>query len=181
MTVRLVGANPGLLLHADGGGGPPVAFVSAWRVDWSTHGRGSALVLWHAGRTQVVSPDPVLGEWLAAGFTRHFPEVRGLPWPPPEGTTAPVRMEIDLGAGMRAAGGGIEVEITDPMDRRLVRVDDFDLGGTPNVLSTVYIPCRSGTLRVGGEQVAGVPQVTTSPRASSTAFLADAEVWCHPR
>lgn len=180
MTVRLVGANPGLRLHAHEGDERPVAFVSVWRVDWSAHGRGNALVLWQDGRTRVVSPDPELGGWLAAGFTRHFPEVRGLPWPPPAVTTAPVTVQIDLAAGMRAAGADIEVEISDPMDRRLVRMDDFDLGGTPNVLSTVYVPCRSGVLRIGGEPVAGVPQVTTSPRASSTAFLADAEVWCHP-
>lgn len=181
MSVRLVGANPGLRLHAGAGTGRPVVFVSVWRVDWSSHGRGNALVLWHGDRTRVVSPVPELGEWLADEFTRHFPEVRGLPWPAPQVTAAPVAVEIDLAAGMRAVGADVEVEITDPMDRRLVRVDEFDLGGTPNVLSTVYIPCRSGTLRIAGDPVPGAPQVTASPRPSSTAFLADAEVWCYRR
>jgi hypothetical protein len=32
-----------------------------------------------------------------------------------------------------------------------------------------------------GNPVPGAPQVTASPRPSSTAFLADAEVWCYRR
>lgn len=181
MIVRLVGANPGLRLHTDGGDDePPVAFVSVWRVDWSALGRGNALVLWHTGRTRVVCARPELGRWLADSFTRHFPEVRGLPWPDPQVTTAPVELELDLACGVRASGADVEVEITEPMDRRLIRVDEFDLGGVANQLSTVYVPCRSGTLRIGGRTVVGVPRVATSPRPSSTAFLADAEVWSGP-
>ncbi len=181
MTIRLVGANPGLRLHRDGGDDePPVAFVSVWRVDWSAHGKGTAVVLWHAGHTRVVCARPELGRWLADGFTRHFPEVRGLPWPEPQVTEAPVDLELDLAAGMRARAADVEVEITEPLDRRLIRVDEFDLGGVTNQLSTVYVPCRSGMLQIGGRTVTGVPRVTTSPRPSSTAFLADAEVWSGP-
>lgn len=180
MTVRLIGANPGLRLYSTPDAEEPAAFASAWRVDWSTHGQGNALVLWHAGRTRVICPSAELGGWLAAEFTRHFPEVRGLPWPPPEVTVAPVRFDIDLARGVRAHGADVSLEITDPLERRMIRVDDFDLGGTPNELSTVYIPCRSGTLRIGGAPVPGSPRVSTSPRISSTAFLADAEVWCAP-
>jgi hypothetical protein len=180
MSVRLIGANPGLSLFADGADGPPVGYASVWRVDWSAHGTGAALVLWHEGSTRVVGGSPELGGWLAAEFTRHFPEVQGLPWPPPQITVAPVDLEIDLAHGMRAAGADVEVEISDPLDRRLVRVDDFDLGGTSNMLSTVIIPCRTGALRIAGAPVTGVPRVTTTPRASSSAFLADAEVWCYP-
>ncbi len=179
MSVRLIGANPGLRLHA-GADGQPVAFVSAWRVDWSTRGQGNALVLWHDGRTRVVCPSRQLGTWLADAFTRHFPEVRGLPWPEPEITQEPVTFDINLAHGMRATGAGIDLQIADPMDHRMVTVDGFDLGGTRNRLSTVYIPCRSGTLHIGGAPVAGEPRVDTTPPVSSTAFLADAEVWCHP-
>lgn len=180
MTVRLIGANPGLQLFAGDGDGQLVGYASVWRVDWSTQGAGSALVLWHDGRTQVLSSSPALGGWLAAEFTRHFPEVQGLPWPAPEIIDAPVTLEIDLAHGMRAAAAGVEVEITDPLDHRLVRVDAFDLGGTPHLLSTVLIPCRTGAIRIAGAAVPGLPHVTTDPRASSTAFLADAEVWCYP-
>lgn len=187
MTVRLIGANPGLQLFAArddagdaaGDGDQLTGYASVWRVDWSTHGAGTALVLWHEGRTRVLTGSPELGGWLAAEFTRHFPEVRGLPWPEPQLTVAPVQLEIDLAHGMRAGAADVEVEITDPLERRLVRVDDFDLGGTANQLSTVLIPCRAGSLRIGGAQVPGAPHVTTDPSISSTAFLADAEVWCH--
>jgi hypothetical protein len=178
MTVRLIGANPGLQLFA--ADGSTVGYASVWRVDWSPHGAGTALVVWHDGRTRVLTPSPPLGAWLAGEFTRHFPEVQGLAWPAPELVEAPVALEIDLASGMWARAADVEVEIADPLDRRLIRVDDFDLGGRPNVLSTVLMPCRVGAIRIGGEPLPGQPRVRTAPRASSTAFLADAEVWCHP-
>lgn len=177
MTVRLVGANPGLLLYD---GQQRTGFASVWRVDWSTRGAGTALVLWHAGRPRVLTEAPELGHWLAAEFTRHFPEVRGLPWPEPELTTAPVRLRSDLARGVRAEAADVTIEIADPLDRRLVTVDTFDLGGKPNALSTVLFPCRRGTITVAGEPVPGDPQVKPGPPVSSSAFLADAEVWSAP-
>jgi hypothetical protein len=44
MAVLVVGSNPGLALYDadDADDAAPVAFASAWRVDWSTHGSGSA-------------------------------------------------------------------------------------------------------------------------------------------
>jgi hypothetical protein len=75
------------------------------------------------------------------------------------------------------------VEITDPIDRFLTRNDEYDLGGTPNILSTVWIPCRHGAISVAGTYLPGeVPVDLAAPM--STAFIADAEVWCttdHPR
>lgn len=180
MPVRLIGANPGLRLYAAEADDQPVAYASAWRVDWSPHGSGNALVVWRAGAVRVVAPSRELGEWLATGFNRHFPEVRALPWTPPEVTVAPVRYESDLARGIRAEGADLALEIGDPLDRRLVRVDDFDLGGSSYLLSTVLMPCRRGALWVGGAPVPGAPRVTTTPPVSSTAFLADAEVWCEP-
>jgi hypothetical protein len=180
VTVRLIGANPGLTLYAGEDDDTRVGYASVWRVDWSAHGTGTAIITWHGGRTRVITATPRLGGWLAAEFTRHFPEVRGLAWPDPRVLTAPVALELDLSHGMRAAGAGVEVEVTGPLDRRVVRVEEFDLGGTPNALSTVIIPCREGSLRIDGAEVPGTPRVVTSPRASSSAFLADAEVWSHP-
>jgi hypothetical protein len=162
MSVLLVGANPGLTVTRDGA---TVAFVSAWRVDWSAHGAGRAIVLWHEGRTSVVTATPVLGRWLADTFTRHFPEVEGLPWPEPEVTDAPVALGLDLAAGCTATGGGIAVELSGPSGHRLITVDRFqdrDLN-----LSTVYAKCAAGTLTVDGRQVAG----------TAAGFVADAEVW----
>jgi hypothetical protein len=178
VTVLVVGANPGLTLFAADEDERPVGYASLWRVDWSPHGTGVALVVWHAGRTRVVSAAPDLGGWLASEFNRHFPEVRGLPWPEPEVTVAPVEMESDMAHGVRAEGADILLEISDPLDRRLVQVGDFDLGGRPYALSTVISPCRRGTLRIAGAPVAGSPRVVSSPHPRSSAFLADAEVWC---
>jgi hypothetical protein len=179
VNVRLVGANPGLRLFRDEDpDGAPVAYASVWRVDWSEQGAGTAIVVWRDGRTRLITSTPALGRWLADAFTRHFPEVRGLPWPEPELTEADVRIEMDLATGMIASGSDVEVRISDPMDRQLIVVDAFALGPIENHLSTVYIPCRTGSLSVGGEPVDGAPRVRAKANASSTAFLADAEVWC---
>jgi hypothetical protein len=162
MSVLLVGANPGLTITRDGG---TVAFVSMWRVDWSTHGPGRAIVLWHEGRTTVVTGTPALGLWLAGTFTRHFPEVEGLPWPEPTVTEAPVAFELDLAAGCTVTGGGVEVELRGPAGHRLITVDAFQ--GQRLNLSTVYAKCAEGALTIAGRPAAGV----------AAGFLADAEVW----
>ncbi|MEP6817846.1 MAG: hypothetical protein ABI873_20090 [Marmoricola sp.] len=175
MGTRLVGASPGLTLFDDAA--RRVAFVSVWRVDWSARGSGRALVLWMGGRARVVTEKPELGLWLASEFVRHFPEMHGVVWPEPEVTTAPVSWEIDLATGFHAEADDERVEITDPMDHRVVTTDDFALGELVSRFSTVYVPCRSGRLTIGGEAVVGLPRVSTNPRATSSAFLAEAEVW----
>jgi hypothetical protein len=176
-----MGANPGLsLFRDDDPEAAPVAYASVWRVDWSPRGAGTAIVVWHDGRARVVTSWPALGLWLAGAFTRHFPEVRRLPWPEPGPalTEADVRIEMDLATGMVASGSDVEVRIADPMAHELVVVEDFALGPAVNHLSTVYIPCRTGSLSIGGATVDGAPRVRPGADPSSTAFLADAEVWC---
>lgn len=172
MAVLLVGSNPGLALHD---GGALVAFASVWRVDWSVRGPGTALVLSHAGRVRVVTGAPGLGQWLAETFNRHFPEVADLPWSDPEITEAPVGLDLDPATGLHASAADVTVEISGPLDRRTVTVAAFPGNGFR--LSNVYTPCATGRLTVAGRRVAGTPRVTTGPRPSSTAFLADAEVW----
>lgn len=176
MSVRLIGANPGLTLFD--AAGERTAFASVWRVDWSERGPGQAVVVWQAGEVRILTPRPELGQWLTDEFTRHFPEVAGLPWGTPAVTHTAVRLDYDLARGIRAQAADVVVEIDEPLDRRLIRVPEFDLGGTPNLLSTVYVPCAEGRLTVDGVAVAGSPQVTHEPTTSSSAFLADAEVWC---
>lgn len=181
MSVLLVGSNPGLLLHhagtdGTGGAGGVSAFAAVWRVAWSRHGAGDAVVLWHAGRTRVLTDRPPLGAWLAQAFTRHFPEVEGLAWPEPELTRTAVAIDLDLASGMVAQADDVRVEVTGPLDRRPVRVAAFPGNGWQ--LSNVYTPCRDGVLHLAGRRVPGAPHVVTGPRASSSAYLADAEVWC---
>jgi hypothetical protein len=178
MGVVLVGANPGALLHADG---RTTAYASVWQVDYSERGSGTALILWHAGRTRLLGPDPGLSAWLADGFVRHFPEVADLPWRPDEPEVTDVDVRIDLDSGVRAAAGDLVLEIGDVLDRRVFRADEFALGGVGHGLSNVYAPCRTARLTVAGVPVEGAPEVDESrqPPASS-AFLAVAEVWTRP-
>ncbi|WP_152360310.1 hypothetical protein [Microlunatus speluncae] len=177
MQVRLIGANPFLTLYRDGA---PVAWASAWRVDWSERGPGHALVHGDADRVRVIGPDPGLGPWLAGTFNRYFADVvAGLPWREPETVTAPVEWDLDLARGLRATAGDLSITVADPIDRRLTRNDRYDLGGEPNVLSTVWMPCRTGLIELAGAAVDGTLKITDDPLYSSAA-IADAEVWCHP-
>ncbi len=75
----------------------------------------------------------------------------------------------------------VAVRIEEPLHRKLIRTDSYDLGGVPNALSTVWMPCRHGSISLNGNPSAGAPKVIIEPgRISSSAFPADAEVWCHP-
>lgn len=165
-------------------GGKATAYASVWRVDWSLRGSGRALVLGTPGRIRIIGPDAGLGAWLGAEFNRHLRTVSdGIGWSEPEFTVAPVEFHLDLAEGFSAAAGDVSVEITGPIERYLTRNDEYDLGGTPNILSTVWIPCRYGAISVGGTRLPGEPSVDPAQPMSS-AFIADAEVWCttdHPR
>jgi hypothetical protein len=93
-----------------------------------------------------------------------------------------VRFELDLETGLRAVADDVVVEVSDPIERYLTRKDDYDLGGTPNILSTVWSPCRQGSIAVGGSRLGGSIRLDEAQPMSS-AFIAEAEVWCtadHP-
>jgi hypothetical protein len=173
VSVLMFGANPGVTLFDVHG--QSIAFASVWRIDWSVNGAGSAVVAWLPGEVRIVTGQPELGTWLAGAFNRHFPEVQGLPWSAPRLTVAPVTIALDHTSGLHAEADDITVDITGPMDRRTATVEAFP--GNNYRLSNVYVPFRIGRVSVDGKPVDGNPAVTETPRASSTAFLADAEVW----
>jgi hypothetical protein len=171
MSLVLTGANPGVLLRADGA---VTAFASVWQVDWSERGSGRALVLWHDGRVRLLGPDPGLSEWLAEEFVRHFGEVGGLPWEPAPPERADVEMDLDLGHGLTAKAADVTVEIEHVLDRRPFTQAGLRMGAAEYTLSTVYAPCRTARITVAGTAVPGAPEVDGE---SSTAFLATAETW----
>jgi len=172
----LVGANPGLRLYD---GDTLTAYASVWRVDWSIHGSGTAIVLWHEGVVRVLGDDAELATWLERDFVRHFPEAEGLSWPEPEFEHQAVEVDIDLATGLRARSGGVEVRMFDVLDRRTFATDSFPLGGVDHSLSLVLAPCARASLAVDGDTLTGAPQVGGEPgRPSSSAFVAVAEVWC---
>src|SRR5690606_30105170 len=112
----LVGANPGLQLFD--AQGACTAYASVWRVDWSPHGTGTVLVLWQPSGVTVCSARRPLARWVAEDFTRHFPELDGLPWPEPEYRPWPVHLRLSLADGMVARPGTIEATTTAVLDAR---------------------------------------------------------------
>jgi hypothetical protein len=174
MSVVLVGANPGVLLRQDG---EVTAFASVWQVDWSTHGAGTALVLWHNGRVRAVGDQPDLSRLLADTFVPHFQEVAGLPWSLQVEEGA-VDIQLSLDTGLSATAGPVTVEISAVLDRRVFAMDSLTLGTVAYGLSNVYMPCRQARILLNGTAIPGTPQVEQHDDTySSTAFLAVAEVW----
>jgi len=175
MSVLFVGANPFVrLFDAEGA---VTAAASVWVADWSVKGPGTALVLWHEGSVRVLGSDVELARWLEHDFTRHFPEMEGLAWPPSTVEKVPVVVEAGLDS-LHAKAGDVVVTAGDVLGRRAYTTDSFDLDGTPHGLSLVLAPARSGTITVGGVDVPGEVVVEGTPeRPSSSAFLTAAEVW----
>ena len=181
MTLRLMGANPCVTLYD---GERATAYASVWRVDWSLRGNGNALVLGTRDRIRIIGPDAELGTWLGTEFNRHLTSVSaGIGWREPELTVAPVTFDLDLAEGFNASADDVTVQIAGPIERFLTRNDRYELGGVQNILSTVWIPCRAGSISVGGVPLAGAIQVDAT-KPMSSAFIAEAEVWCtadHPK
>lgn len=177
----LVGANPGLQLFD--AQGECTGYVSVWRVDWSRgHGTGTALVLWQPAGVRVLSSNLELARWLAEDFTRHFPELDGLDWPQPQYEQVPVEAVIDLAQGLYARAGEIEVRLSEVLDVRTVATDDFPLGAGSHTLRLVLGPCAQGQVNIAGRLLGGqVRRSGTPERPSSSAFLAEAEVWSSRR
>jgi hypothetical protein len=173
--VVLVGANPAVQLFD---GETVTAYASAWRVDWSPQGRGTALVLWRDGRVHVYGADTRLARWLEREFVRFFPEVAELPWPEPTVARRPVHLANNLATGMEVRAGDVRLQMSDVMDRRTFATDDFPLGDIPHSLSLVLAPCSQATVSVGGRRLPGEIQLGGTPeRPSSSAFTTEAEVW----
>jgi hypothetical protein len=175
MRVILCGANPGVRLFD---GDEVTAYASVWVVDWSERGSGNAIVLWHNGIVRVLADDPELGRWLERDFTRHFPETDGLAWPEPTPEKTSVDVRLDMGQGLSARAGDVEVTMSGILDRRPFQTDEFPLGGVPHGLRLVTAPTSVATIQLGGKRVPGtVTRGGPAERPTSSAFLTTAEVW----
>ena len=170
-----VGANPAALLWD---GDQATAFVSVWQVDWSQEGSGGAIVLCRPGELRVLCDPPLLGRWLFDTFVSHSRELHHLERPArPTVERTPVKIDLDLTAGLRASAGDVSVHITGVLDRRRVLDQGLRLGGVPWSLCNVYAPCRSARIEAGHAVVPGVPRIKDGPPVGSSAFLAVAETW----
>lgn len=184
MSVVLVGSNPGLVLFAPGDdkAAAPVAAASLWTVDWSVWGFGTVLIAVHDGQWRIVGQDEHLGRILWDRFTRHFPELAPFAAVADvRQVTAPVQLRADLGSGLQASGGGIEMRLSEVKQRRQYINPAFELGDITLAVSNVYAPCQSGELEIDGRRVPGEVHCGESGgQWSSSGYLAMAEVWRDP-
>lgn len=179
MSVILVGSNPGLLLYADD---EPVAAASVWMVDWSVWGFGTVLMTIGEQGWRTVGTDEHLAKILLERFNKHFPEVQSFAdHQQVRHTDADVELTCDLTSGLYAAGGGIELRLSDVRDRRPFSHPAFPLGEIRLGLSNVYVPCALGELTIDGSRIGGQPRCSQEDgRWFSTGYLAVAEVWSDP-
>lgn len=172
----LVGSNPGIQLFD--AAGACTAYASIWRVDWSTHGSGEALVLWTPRGVTVASKDTRLARWLWEDYTSLFPELEGLPTPAPHFLRQQVHIDLDLASGLVARAGSVTVRLARVLDHRWVDVPEFTLGDRSESLNFAFAPCGQGTITVAGHRLPGQIEVGGTPeRPSTSAFLSEAEVW----
>ncbi|WP_114907930.1 hypothetical protein [Ornithinimicrobium murale] len=175
-TPVLIGANPGIQLFDEAG--ECTAYASVWRVSWSPEGTGDVLILWRPDGVTVYSANRHLAQVVTDDFTRHFPEMDGLPWPDPVHRRIPVVMHLDMARGLWARAGAVEVRMSDVLDIRSFTTDQFPLGGVPHSLHLVLGPCGHGQITVRGRRLPGAISVGSgSTGPSSSAFVTDAEVW----
>ncbi|EAP98209.1 hypothetical protein JNB_14633 [Janibacter sp. HTCC2649] len=173
----LVGANPGIQ-HYDAEGAC-TAYASVWKVDWSTHGSGAALILATTDSLTIVSEQRELAQWLWSDYTRYFGEIGELPpLPEPKFRRQHVGIDIDLATGLVARAGDITVRMNGVLDRRWVDVPEFELGGRIESLNFVVAPCGDGSISVAGHRLPGaVVNYNTPAKPWTSAYLSKAEVW----
>jgi hypothetical protein len=173
--VFLVGAMPWVQLFRDG---ERTAWVSAVRIDWSPQGTGRFVNLLADGRWRVVGTNEKLLDWLADWYLRPAMTAAGVGWQQEPFRTGPVDIDIDLDTGLRASGGGVEIELTEPIDRQLIRREPYPLGDFQPTASWVRVSCARARVVVNGRKLPGEPQRgedSYGPR--STAQINIAEVW----
>jgi hypothetical protein len=173
--ILLVGANPCVTLFD---GATPTTFVSVWRVDWSPKGSGTAAIVWMDGAVRVYGANRALGAWLERTIVRWTPEALALDWSEPRFVETDVTVTIDLASGMSAQSPGLAVLLRSPLDLRPFETDDFQLGSRQHSLRLALAPMRNAVVRVDGHTRGGRVDVAgPASRPTSSAFVADAEVW----
>lgn len=175
MSVLFVGAMPWVQLFQRG---QRTGWASVVAADWTPHGPGRCIALRRADRWRVVGTNRAMFDWLCGWYLRPAMEDAGEPWRLDPFEHGDVELSIDLDSGLRAAGGGIEVEMSHPIDRQLIRRDRYPLGDFQPTASWVRVVCAGAGIVDGGEAVAGEPtRGSDSYGPRSTAQINVAEVW----
>jgi hypothetical protein len=177
MAILFVGSNPGALLFDESG--MPLTFATLWIADWTPMGRGSAVIIADTSGWRSYGEDGELAFHLAEHFTQHFPETEAFPW---SGNLTheleTLEIEFNPVTSIHVVSDSIDLQIRDVLDLRTTTVESFPLGAHSPRLTNVYLPCAFASLTERGQVVGGKPKVESGgERASSTAYLAIAEVW----
>jgi hypothetical protein len=188
-TVEWTGENPGVSLKTEPDG-PFTALASFFRVVFSPHGRGHALVLaskpeasTEPGNLCITDNEP-LARWLIATYVCRFGAWRGLPalgglrfvaadTVRSEGDPASTYSEI-------VSGGGTTVRLT---WRGLGSPFCFALSPEQSAtgrhhMPSVFIGCQSASIEVNGAALPGQPAPRlVAGHPITTAMLAFSETW----
>ncbi|NED99031.1 hypothetical protein [Phytoactinopolyspora halotolerans] len=181
MPVEFIGANPNVTLLR---GQDRAGFVSLWEAEWSIRGPGVAVLAWTDGEEQVrlLTPEFALGSWLAETFSRHFPELSGLPdiGEPVECEVREWRITADYVRARVTAedGSRVAVSIGQPFASRPGQVSDWELGDACWTMTNLLTFCTDATLEVDDARVFGRATVNEDDeQPTSTAFIATHETW----
>jgi hypothetical protein len=192
-TVEWTGENPGVSLKTEPDG-PFTALASFFRVVFSPHGRGHALVLASTPGTSAapgnlcITDNEPLARWLIADYVSHFgawkglPELGGLRFVAAE----TVRSEGDPASTYSeiVSGGGTTVRLT---WRGLGAPFCFALGPAQSAtglhhMPSVFIGCQSASIEVNGVALPGQPAPRlVAGHPITTAMLAFSETWIRVR
>jgi hypothetical protein len=157
-------------------GDQQTCWASVVQADWSLHGQARLLILRRDGQRRTIGNNEALYHWLKQWLLR--PESDAFPAAADRFEFGEVELEIDPGTGLRARAKNVHIEITDPLDRRLIRRERYPLGDFFPTASWVRIPCAQARVTVDGHSIPGRPNRSTdSYGASSTAQINIAEVW----
>lgn len=152
-------------------------WASVAQADWSLGGAGRILMLRQEGRRRILGDSRELLDWLAQWI-----------WHPATGEKpidsqveleqSEVALEINPASGLRARAGDIQIEITSPIDRKLIRRERYPLGDFFPTASWVRVVCEQAQVTVGGKAIPGRPNRSTDSFGQySTAQINIAEVW----
>lgn len=184
------GENPGMTLYAPGTE-EKIAVASYWHCTDSPMGVGHALVLWlkdentAVGHGGVFTDNLELALILVKKLTQHFPEFENVPVSTLQYMQAHCGHSYD-GASYRVTCqmpvAQVELEWSEPLDRKQILWPGFPAGEEAYDLSTVIRPCRVGQVQINGKLMEGEVKVTQNAEGiySISAFLAFAEIWAGP-
>lgn len=189
-AVDWTGENPGLYLKDDPAG-PWLSLASLFRINWSPHGNGNALVLLEdpsgtrPGAVNLCLTDnEPMARWLVAGFLSHFAAFRDRPLLAAL-ECRPLEHLARSGDGLHrhvesARGGGVAVEL------RWERLGTpYAVDFPPSLTATgrhrmysLFMDSNEAAILLDGRTLPGrVMPRPVAGRESRSAFLAFSETW----